>query len=246
MADVMAKILAQDLPESKKGPVLAKRKTKAEQELAEEQRAKRSRMAAAAQKKKLGETGMAKPEQASHTDIDYERQMKRIATRGVVALFNAINTHQREAAEDTSVTAREVKQMSKENFLSMLKASSGGGDSERGGKVGKAAGRGARHEDEDEGGADEGFEDEEEDGDDAAATTWSVLRDDYMMDRGKSVRDWERYEDEDGSENGEGHDEDLTGFQDPEDMRTKASAKDRLKKKKAKQGKGKEGKKGKR
>mmetsp|Transcript_22350 Transcript_22350/g.30529 ORF Transcript_22350/g.30529 Transcript_22350/m.30529 type:complete len:174 (-) Transcript_22350:240-761(-) len=131
-----------------------------------------------------------------HRDIEYERQLKRVATRGVVALFNAINAHQRASTDDqtsSSQTVRQVKQLSKENFLNMLKKSS--------------SDKGKTREDNDSGGS----------ADRAGSTKpkWDVLRDDYGTERGASIKDWERHAN-DETEHPSGDDEFAGGNDDGE------------------------------
>lgn len=204
MADAFSRILSQRLPEAcADAPVLAKRKTKqmkeAEAERAEVKRLRLERIA----RRKVKEVGMHTPD---HRDIEYERSLRRVATRGVVALFNAIAQHQHtSAAEEGSAaaglqpakTARDIKQLSKDNFLQMLKAPKGGaaagsGASAEAQPVSSAAGSGGST-------ATKG------------ASAW--LRDDFMtMGRGKSIKDWDRHEeqgdsDDDEDEGGDGGDE---------------------------------------
>ena len=125
MADAFARILGQKLPEGldpDAGPVLAKRKTKQmkEQE-AEKSERKRMRTDRAA-KKALKEVGLHTPD---FRDIEQERMLRRVATRGVVALFNAIAKQQHALdagdVEDAVGSARDVKQLAKDNFIQMLK-----------------------------------------------------------------------------------------------------------------------------
>lgn len=100
MGAVIAKILSTDVGEG--DPVLAKRKTKFMREIEAEEGgdAKRKRKAdKLAMAAKLGQ--QTKTDEA---DIDKERNYKNIATRAVVALFNAIAKHQfgRDSVDDAS------------------------------------------------------------------------------------------------------------------------------------------------
>ena len=131
MADAFARILGQKLPEGldpDAGPVLAQRKTKQmkEQE-AEKSERKRMRTDRAA-KKALKEVGLHTPD---FRDIEQERMLRRVATRGVVALFNAIAKQQHALdagdVEDAVGSARDVKQLAKDNFIQMLKGREKGG-----------------------------------------------------------------------------------------------------------------------
>ncbi len=60
-----------------------------------------------------------------HEDIEEQRRLKKVATSGVVKLFNAINQQQR-ASRDTALPAstkmaRDYQQLTKESFLGALK-----------------------------------------------------------------------------------------------------------------------------
>ncbi|KAH9259523.1 hypothetical protein BASA81_001944 [Batrachochytrium salamandrivorans] len=94
------------------------------------------------------------------TKINKERELKRTATRGVVALFNAIGSHQRVITTTANPT---VQAQSKENFLKMLKEKA----------LGKATAT-SQQPNQDE----EDEEDEEERV--AKPSSWKVLQDDYL------------------------------------------------------------------
>lgn len=63
-----------------------------------------------------------------HTSTDYERQLKKLATKGVVQLFNALRQAQKTAAEveaeGIQKNASEVPLVSKEAFLKSLQKKS--------------------------------------------------------------------------------------------------------------------------
>jgi len=192
MADAFMRILGQKLPEEKAGaPVLAKRTTKMMKEAEAEKIAAKAARVAQTTNRAFKETGLHEP---SHLDIEVERSLRRVATRGVVALFNAITQHQHASAEAAAggaaggagkSTARDVKQLSKDNFLQMLKTKGGAA-------VGTAAGAGAGAGGEGGGAGSVG-----------GASAW--LRDDFMTGgRGKSIKDWERHEHQGGSDDDEG------------------------------------------
>lgn len=66
--------------------------------------------------------GMVEPGLA---DVRFERQLRKIATKGVVMLFNKVQEHQmksrtRNVDPETSKTSTDAKQVSKESFLDML------------------------------------------------------------------------------------------------------------------------------
>ncbi|CAM9253975.1 unnamed protein product [Laminaria digitata] len=188
MGDVMARILGQKLDNRIQAPVLAKRKTKAMKEM-ERAGAKRSETRGKSAVRRANMTQQfVIPD---HTTADYERQMKKIATRGVVALFNAISKRQNEGDKKNAsgaVKSATVKGASRHAFLDMLKtgvkpgaAGAGegeGGDGKRGGggARGGAAGAGAGW-DKDEGGQE--------------GRSWSVLKEDYMMGA-SSMKNWDQ------------------------------------------------------
>ena len=138
--NVMQKILNQNV--GRKVPVLSKRKTAAMKKLTEDLESKREVKKTRIQR--LTEKGKQEiiPDITSN---DRERQLKRIATRGVVALFNAISKAKRDDTSTNGSTSnikqdksgkgskesaaefsgQEIKRMTQENFLAMLKNSDG-------------------------------------------------------------------------------------------------------------------------
>ena len=144
--------------------VLTKRKTREMKELEAERQARRAEKRLRDEKKRRRLVGMTKPEV---NDMSFERKLRKIATRGVVVLFNAIQTHQQSGklsagdAEQRAAKARakaDLKEVSKESFLDLLK---------RGGKAAEK-------------GTEEG----------APAQQWDALRDDYML--GAKLKDFEQ------------------------------------------------------
>ena len=104
----------------------------------------------------------------------YEKELKKIATRGVVALFNAVSEAQKPAEDDNSGVV--AKDMDKSEFLDMLqkKSSPGtGGSTSGGGGGGGSTGT-------------------------AENTTPSYLRDDYMT--GASMKHWDQEDEEESDE----------------------------------------------
>ena len=58
----------------------------------------------------------------THETGTQEKMLKKTATKGVCALFNAIAKHQKaKQVEESEENADEVKNLSKRNFLDMLK-----------------------------------------------------------------------------------------------------------------------------
>lgn len=84
--------------------------------------------------------------------IDFERQLRKIATRGVVALFNAISKAKREAA--TEVSAKKEAGIKKDVQVPTVETQLKG--TKRGPPVGEAEG-------------------------DTAGRRWAAVRDDYMV-----------------------------------------------------------------
>ncbi|GBG26173.1 RRP15-like protein [Hondaea fermentalgiana] len=168
--------------------VLTKRKTKEMKENEKLRREARKRKRVRKAKREAREQGMEPPQAA---DIAFERQLRKIATKGVVMLFNTINTHQnkkRALTEDKNDSSKKkginVKGASKDSFLDMLKQ----------GATKKAP-------------ATSDVEDEEVDEDGPATEAgagWGVMRDDYMIgaklsDYGKAEAG-EELDDDEGAE----------------------------------------------
>jgi len=135
MSEVISKLLEQ--PVSKPNPILAKRKTKM----------MKDREAQAQERRELAQRQLANKEKKTKGLIapdplqaPYERQLKKVATRGVVALFNAIAKHQRGATEGEEGKEGEeggvkkkgdAKTASKAGFLEMLKGSNSAGKEQK-------------------------------------------------------------------------------------------------------------------
>jgi hypothetical protein len=189
-ADMMNKILNQNLG-NKKVPVLAKRKTSIMKEIDgdvdEKERVRNQRL----KRKEEKEKQLDIPD---HTTLDFERQLRKLATRGVVALFNAISKSKREEIEvqngdkkdDTENIKKSkpsLKQITQENFMEMLKDTSNRKDSKS--KIEE------HYSDSD---------DEEKLKTDVGAKGWSALQDDYLLDRKLALKDWDK---DDSSDDGE-------------------------------------------
>ncbi|KAL1917564.1 uncharacterized protein VTP21DRAFT_3957 [Calcarisporiella thermophila] len=130
-ADAMGKILGSQLKATdRKQPILARAKG-AERKLEEEKLEYKARKILAAEKKKLESRDRVKPD---YSNFEYEKKLRKIATRGVVKLFNAIRIQQKtteeavNAAQTKSKTttaierAKDVSSMSKASFLDLLKS----------------------------------------------------------------------------------------------------------------------------
>ena len=126
-------------------------------------------------------------------ELEVERAHRRVATRGVVALFNAISKHQDKMREDASAehraaakaasasgggskSAEEVKVMSKRGFLDLLKTNAtkvDGGAAAAANKSAPSVSEGAK-------------------GASSKSKTggWNALKDDYMMT--SKLKDWDK------------------------------------------------------
>ena len=108
LADMMSKILNQKVGD--KVPVLAKRKTAMMKEMEGKQgdteRLKRQRVEKRAEREKQ----LVVPD---HTSADFERQLRKLATRGVVALFNAVAKSKKEAADKEAAEKSKMKEEGK-------------------------------------------------------------------------------------------------------------------------------------
>lgn len=108
-------------------------------------------------------------------ELEMERTHRRVATRGVVALFNAISQHQQQAKEDAMPASKsdantDTKHMTKHGFLDMIKsaASKDGSSKKKQGKEKTA----------------------EDSAPAGSKPQWNALKDDYMM--GSKLKDWDK------------------------------------------------------
>ena len=160
----------------KKVAVLAKRKTARMKEIMKEREERNQRKQAAQQRRERKHAVMVIPDVSTNAK---ERVLKKIATKGVVALFNAISQYQREAdgeaekAEKERAEKEEREKAAKSRFMKLLKTGITGGGSS---------------------GDREGAED--------GQPGWKALRSDYLM--GANMKDWEN---EDLSDSDEDADE---------------------------------------
>ncbi|XP_010864468.1 RRP15-like protein [Esox lucius] len=176
-AEVMAKILQKKTPDSKpiillKNKQVDKRKEKERKEYLE--RKKQADM------KRVQEM-MCREKPDIVKDRENERNLQRIATRGVVQLFNAVRKHQKtvdekvkEAGGSERKKAKLLSSVSKKDFINVLR------DTDGSSRVVTKTDRQTA-----------GSEVEEK-------PAWSVLRDDFMM--GASMKDWDKESDADEGE----------------------------------------------
>ncbi|XP_030640408.1 RRP15-like protein [Chanos chanos] len=171
-ADAMAKILQKKTPDSKPSILL---KNKELDKIREKERKEQMEKQKQLDKKRAWEMMCrVKPDVAR--DREYERNLQRIATRGVVQLFNAVKKHQKnvgdmvkEAGGSERKKAKILSSISKKDFISVLRGTESGGEAVA--KVDKP--KTLKQEDE--------------------KPAWSVLRDDFMM--GASMKDWDKESD---------------------------------------------------
>ncbi|KAG2236631.1 hypothetical protein INT48_000186 [Thamnidium elegans] len=129
-SEAMTKILGSTLTGSdKRQPILARSKG-LERKLEDEKLDYKARKIMSAEKKALKEKGRIIPD---FTTFEYEKGLRKVATRGVVKLFNAIRTQQKvtevavQSASEKRKTlvsiekAKSVSTMSKSSFLDLLK-----------------------------------------------------------------------------------------------------------------------------
>ena len=112
-------------------PILSKRKA-IERKLAEEELERRARLMLKKEQREARDSAHVIP---SSDTANYEKIQRRIATRGVVQLFNAIHQHQQEKEKMKSdllkkrahetlgypESKKDLKQLSKSSFLDLLK-----------------------------------------------------------------------------------------------------------------------------
>nr|XP_057909203.1 RRP15-like protein [Doryrhamphus excisus] len=171
-AQAMAKILGKKTPKTK-ATILAKNKkmdeVKAKDRL--EQLEKRKLI-----DKKRDWEMMCREKPNLVRDRETEKDLQRIATRGVVQLFNAVRCHQKnvddkvknEAGGSERKKAKILSSISKKDFIDVLRKTEGGSSIT------------VKEE------KDAAPEVEEK-------PAWSVLRDDYMM--GATMKDWDKHSD---------------------------------------------------
>eukprot|EP00128_Syssomonas_multiformis_P014452 Colp12_sorted_trinity150504_noHs@35506 len=175
MADAMSKILNRNIQQEV--PILAKEKSM-EKKLAKEKEDEKIRKEKIRAKREAKDRERVKPDVRG---LDEDRKLIRIATKGVVQLFNAVRDAQKnlEAEKEsgkmkTSTKEKAVLTQSKESFLDMLK-SGGSKEKEAAGKK-KASTKQA-----------EGAKGEKEAG-------WRVFRDDFMLD--SKMKDFDKQQEE--------------------------------------------------
>lgn len=158
MALSMARILGTQQPTTSRSVVFSKTKTplqkRSEQEALREKELKRKRQESGEKiltafheplTVATSRTNTLDPSARLTGELEQERLHRRVATRGVVALFNAISQHQKNSkieAEETVVISKKkesVSKMTKHAFLSMIKEKATTRDNDSTKTIGKAA-----------------------------------------------------------------------------------------------------------
>ncbi|XP_051720876.1 RRP15-like protein isoform X3 [Ctenopharyngodon idella] len=178
-AEAMAKVLGKKTPESKPSILL---KNKELDKIKEEEKKERLKRKKQIEKKRAWEN-MCRVKPDVVRDREHERNLQRIATRGVVQLFNALKKHQKnvdERMKEVGGSERKkskiLSSVSKKDFIDVLR----GADVARASTVKKEK-------------VPVNVKVEN--------PSWSVLKDDFMM--GASMKDWDKESDEeDGGEEG--------------------------------------------
>ncbi|KAK3092768.1 hypothetical protein FSP39_007028 [Pinctada imbricata] len=216
LADAMAKILSKQLPRDKKQAILAKSKTdkeitktRIEKKIKEgvtdeetKQHTQQQELFAAQQKRKIWEElGRVRPDPLER---DKEKALQRIAQRGVVQLFNAVRRQQKivedkliEAGQSEHKKAKVMETVTKGKFLDML-------EEKEGIKIKKEKkSKNKIHEntikEEPVEIKEEMIDDNDDDNEEEGRSTWSALREDYMM--GAKMKDWDRQSDDSVDDN---------------------------------------------
>ncbi|XP_053377271.1 RRP15-like protein [Mercenaria mercenaria] len=210
LADVLAKILHKNVPSHKqvilsKGKTdkeIQKRKLEREEEDTENKSAKlktesteKEPQIAREEKVKLWENMCRiKPDPLDRVK---ERQLQKIATRGVVQLFNAVRKQQKvleEKIQQVGTSERKkdkiMEGMTKDKFLTILKGTS------------KTNVKSEKLEVQDQKTSIKNSDSDSDSGDKSknSGKTWNILKDDYMM--GAKMKDWDKEESNDDDDSG--------------------------------------------
>ncbi|XP_053439042.1 RRP15-like protein [Nycticebus coucang] len=190
-ANAMAKILNKKIPKSKPTILFKNKELEKEKEKLKQERLEKIKQ----HDKRLEWEMMCRVKPDVVKDKETERNLQRIATRGVVQLFNAAQKHQKnvdekvkEAGGSVRRRAKLVSAVSKKDFISVLRGMDGStNETSSTRKSSKAK--------QTEGKSEEG-------------PSWTILRDDFMM--GASMKDWDKESDgPDDSRLGSARDSDM-------------------------------------
>ncbi|XP_048007791.1 RRP15-like protein isoform X2 [Megalobrama amblycephala] len=180
-AEAMAKVLGKKTPDSKPSILL---KNKELDKIKEKEKKERLERKKKIDKKRAWEN-MCREKPDVVRDREHERNLQRIATRGVVQLFNALKKHQKnvdERMKEVGGSERKkskiLSSVSKKDFIDVLR----GADVARASTAKK-----------------EKVPVEVK----VENPSWSVLKDDFMM--GASMKDWDKESDEEDGGKEDGH-----------------------------------------
>uniref|UniRef100_A0A8C3T5L1 RRP15-like protein n=2 Tax=Chelydra serpentina TaxID=8475 RepID=A0A8C3T5L1_CHESE len=175
-AEAMAKVLNKKIPKSKSTILVKSKELEKEREREKQEKLEKKRQLD--KKREWEMMCRVKPDVAK--DRETERNFQRIATRGVVQLFNAVRKHQKnvdekvkEAGNSNRKRAKLMSSVSKKDFINMLRGSEGAKreQSTSGTTLKSKQGEVKSHEE----------------------PAWNILRDDFMM--GASMKDWDKESD---------------------------------------------------
>ncbi|XP_032642158.1 RRP15-like protein [Chelonoidis abingdonii] len=175
-AEAMAKVLNKKIPKSKSTILVKSKELEKERERENQEKLEKKRQLD--KKREWEMMCRVKPDVAK--DRETERNFQRIATRGVVQLFNAVRKHQKnvdkkvkEAGNSNRKRAKLMSSVTKKDFINMLRGSEGAKrEQSTSGKTLKSK-------------QGEVKPDEE--------PAWNILRDNFMM--GASMKDWDKESD---------------------------------------------------
>ncbi|XP_078714032.1 RRP15-like protein [Lampetra fluviatilis] len=168
-ADAMAKILNKKIPQSKPAILV---KSKDIEKAKEEEKEQREKLRKQIEKQQQWEE-MCRMKPDATKDRDRERNLQRVATRGVVTLFNAVRKHQKgmgkkvkEAGGLERKRAKVLSSVTKKDFISMLRGEEDATLTRTGpGRTAPQAGE-------------------------QSGPSWNILREDFMM--GAKMKDWDK------------------------------------------------------
>ncbi|KAF9119261.1 Glu-AdT subunit A [Mortierella sp. 14UC] len=119
MAEAMSKILGSSLRKADASTPILARSRGAERKIEEEKMEAKARKAISNEKKRLANRDRVKPD---FTGMEYEKKLRKVATRGVVQLFNAIKAQQK-ATDDLTEKTRPITTNAKDKVANLTKAS---------------------------------------------------------------------------------------------------------------------------
>ncbi|TVU04777.1 hypothetical protein EJB05_47911 [Eragrostis curvula] len=164
------KIMSKKLPDDPLGPILLANKKLVAAKLAEEAEEHKPKAAARKEKREAAEKGHFLPKELLDS---HDKELMKIATQGVVRLFNAVSKAQKPRKDLNPSSTRDAKVLAKERkktFLRELESTS------HQDKKGQASSSFSKH---------IGKDDDE--------PAWAPLRDTYML--GSKLKDWDKMQD---------------------------------------------------